>query len=73
MIEANQRMLEVNSQRGEGSVGGGMNPAIKQLGLQIKTLQNAPRDHQKLERLLKVKRRQKEEATEKAQRVSYRD
>ena len=41
-----------------------MNPAIKQLGLQIKTLQNAPRDHQKLEMLLRVKRRRKEEATE---------
>ena len=64
MIEASQRMLEVNSQGGDGSVRGGMNPAIKQLGLQIKTLQNAPRDHHKLERLLKVKRRQKEEAIE---------
>jgi hypothetical protein len=32
--------------------------------LQIKTLQNAPRDPDKLERLLKVKRRQKEEATQ---------
>jgi hypothetical protein len=64
MIEASQIMLEVNSQGGDGSVGGGMNPAIKQLGLQIKTLQNAPRDHQKLERLLRVKRRRKEEATE---------
>ena len=63
MIEASQRMLEGNGQGGEGSVGG-MNPAIKQLGLQIKTLQNAPRDHQKLERLLRVKRRRKEEATE---------
>jgi hypothetical protein len=29
--------------------------------LQIKTLQNAPRDPDKLERLLKSKRRQKEE------------
>ena len=64
MIEANQRMLDVNSQGGDGSVGGGMNPAMKQLGLQIKTLQNTPRDHQKLERLLRVKRRRKEEATE---------
>ena len=66
MIEASQRMLEVNSQGGEGSVGGGINPAIKQLGLQIKTLQNAPRDHQKLERLLRVKRRRKEDTTERA-------
>ena len=57
-------MLEVNSQGGDGSVEGGMIPAVKQLGLQIKTLQNAPRDNHKSERLLKVKRRQKEEATE---------
>ncbi len=64
MIEASQRMLEVNSQGGDGSVGGGMNPAIKHLGLQIKTLQNAPRDHHKVERLLKVKRRRKEDAAE---------
>jgi hypothetical protein len=64
MIEANQRMLEVNSQGGDGSVRGGMNPAMRQLRLQIKTLQNAPRDHQTLERLLRVKRRRKEEATE---------
>ena len=41
-----------------------MNPAIKQMGLQIKTLQNASRVHQKLEMLLRVKRRRKEEATE---------
>jgi hypothetical protein len=30
--------------------------------LQIKTLQNAPRDPEKLEGLLKIKKRQKEEA-----------
>ncbi len=43
----------------------GMNPAIKrQLELQINTLRNAPRDADRLERLLKTKRRQKEEATE---------
>jgi demethoxyubiquinone hydroxylase (CLK1/Coq7/Cat5 family) len=40
-----------------------MNPAIKKhYELQIKTLQNAPRDIDKLERLLKVKQRQKDEA-----------
>jgi hypothetical protein len=43
-------MIRVNSQ------GEGMNPAIKRYyELQIKTLQNAPRDVDKLERLLKVK------------------
>ena len=64
MIEASQRMLRINNQGGEGAAaGGGINPAIKKhLELQIKTLQNAPRDPDKLERLLKVKRRQKEEA-----------
>ena len=45
------------------SVLGGINPVIeKHLELQIKTLQNATRDADKLERLLKVKKRQKEEA-----------
>jgi hypothetical protein len=59
MIEASQRMIRVNSQ---GELGG-INPVIKRhFELQIKTLQNAPRDPDKLERLLKVKERQKEEA-----------
>jgi hypothetical protein len=57
MIEASQRMIRVNSQ------GEGMNHAIKRhLELEIKTLQNAPRDVDKLERLLRLKERQKEEA-----------
>ena len=62
MIEASQRMISINSQRGEAKDGGGMNPAMKRhLELEIKTLQNAPRDVDKLEWLLKVKQRQKEE------------
>jgi hypothetical protein len=53
MIEASQRMI--NEQHG--------NPAVNEhFKLQIKTLQNAPRDVDKLERLLKVKETQKEEA-----------
>jgi hypothetical protein len=50
MIEASQRMIgEQNN-----------NPAInKHFELQIKTLQNAPRDPDKLERLLRLKERQK--------------
>jgi hypothetical protein len=53
MIEASQRMI--NEQHG--------NPAVNEhFKLQIKTLQNAPRDPDKLERLLKIKERQKEEA-----------
>jgi methyl coenzyme M reductase beta subunit len=63
MIDASQRMLTINTQGGELKDGGGMNPAMKRhLELEIKTLQNAPRDEEKLERLLKVKERQKEEA-----------
>jgi hypothetical protein len=53
-------MITINSQGGEL---GGMNPAIKRrLELEIKTLQNATRDPDKLERLLRIKQRQKEEA-----------
>jgi hypothetical protein len=40
-----------------------INPIVnKVLKLQIKVLQNAPRDAEKLEQLLKAKQRQKEEA-----------
>jgi hypothetical protein len=64
MMEASQRMITISSSN-EGVEGGwgGMNSAMRRhLELQIKTLQNAPRDPDKLERLLKSKRRQKEEA-----------
>ena len=63
MIEASQRMITI-SRSNEGIEGGwgGMSPAIKRhLELQIKTLQNAPRDTDNLERLLQAKQRQKEE------------
>jgi hypothetical protein len=54
MIEASKRMI--NEQHG--------NPAVNEhFKLQIKTLQNAPRDPDKLERLLKVKERQNDTAT----------
>jgi glycine cleavage system H lipoate-binding protein len=57
MIESSQRMITINSQ------GEGMNPAInRHLKLEIKTLQNAPRDEDRLEWLLKVNQRQKEKA-----------
>jgi hypothetical protein len=36
-------------------------PANEHFKLQIKTIQNAPRDPDKLERLLKIKEREKEE------------
>jgi methyl coenzyme M reductase beta subunit len=52
MIEANERMIRQQN-----------NPATnRHFELEIKTLQNAPRDADKLERLLKVKERQKDEA-----------
>jgi hypothetical protein len=58
MIEASQRMINISSQGGEG-----MNPAIKRhFELEIKTLQNAPRDEDRLEWLLKRKEKTKEEA-----------
>ena len=61
MIDASQRMLKVNSQGGEEL--GRMSPPIKRhLELEIKTLQNAPRDADKLRWRLQVKQRQKEEA-----------
>ena len=64
MIEASQRMIAVNSQLGgEASEGWGINPVMKRhFELEIKTLQNAPRDADKLRKLLEVKQRQKEEA-----------
>jgi hypothetical protein len=59
MIDASQGMITM-SDRGET---GGLSPPQKRLWeLQIETLQEAPRDAEKLERLLKAKRRQKEEA-----------
>jgi hypothetical protein len=65
MIDASQRMITVNRQvEGEArEEGWGINPVMKRhLELEIKTLQNAPRDAHKLMRLLEVKQRQKEQA-----------
>jgi hypothetical protein len=59
MIDASQRMLKVSSKE---TLGGTSPPQKRHLELEIKTLQNAPRDAVKLERLLKSKKRQKEEA-----------
>jgi hypothetical protein len=53
MIEASQS--RINEQHNSSVVN-------KHFKLQIKTLQNAPRDPEKLEWLLKIKERQKEEA-----------
>jgi hypothetical protein len=64
MIDATQRMIEVHSEvQGEAKEGFGINPVMKRhLELEIRTLRNAPRDPDKLRRLLEVKQRQKEEA-----------
>jgi hypothetical protein len=64
MIDASQRMIDVQSQvTGEAKDGWGLNIVMKKhLELEIKTLQNAPRDADKLRRLLEAKQRQKEEA-----------
>jgi hypothetical protein len=67
MIEASERIITVGSSNAgiKGVPLRGMNPATKRhLELQIETLQNAPRDPEKLENLLKLKRRQKGDATE---------
>jgi|SRR5215204_3185778 len=61
MIDTSHRMIDVQSKVGEE--GWGIKPVMKRhLELEIKTLQNAPRDPDKLRQLLKVKQRQKEEA-----------
>ena len=57
-------MITISSSN-EGIEGGwgGMNPATKRhLELQIKTLKDEPRNADDLERLLKIKRRQKEKS-----------
>jgi hypothetical protein len=60
MIDASQRMTTINS---KGELGG-ISPVInRHYELQIKTLQNAPRDADRLERLLKAEEeREKQEA-----------
>jgi methyl coenzyme M reductase beta subunit len=67
MIDASQRMLDVNSRvQGEAAKeeGWGINPIMKRhLELEIKTLQNAPRDEDKLRELLKLKEKENEKAT----------
>ena len=61
MIEWSRRMIMRSTVKEKEP--GGINPATKRhLESQIKTLQAAPRDPDKLERLLQVKRRQKEKS-----------
>ena len=60
MIDASQRMLKVSSKE---TLGGISPPLKRHLELEIKTLQNAPRDAEKLERLLKSKKDKKKKLT----------
>ncbi len=64
-MSKSQRMLDVNSRvQGEAKEGWGINPIMKRhLELEIKTLQNAPRDEGKLRELLKLKENENEKAT----------
>ena len=74
MIEASQRMLRINSQEGEELEG--MSPPLKRhLELEIKTLENAPRDADKLEHPLQVKNKTKgrSNAYRRSTRASYGD
>jgi hypothetical protein len=67
MIEASQRMMTIggSNEEIEGAPSIGMTRATKRhLELQIKTLRKPPRDPDKLENILKLKRRQKEETME---------
>jgi hypothetical protein len=59
MIDASQEIITMGS---KGELGGLSRPQKRHLELEIETLQEAPRDAEKLERLLQVKQRQKEEA-----------
>ena len=62
MIDASQRMIATHSQvQGEAREGWGINPVMKRhLELEIKTLQNAPRDEDKLRELLRLKEKENE-------------
>ena len=73
MIETSQRMLRINSQGGEEL--GGMSPPLKRhLELEIKTLENAPRDADKLEHLLQVnKTKGRSNTYRRSTKVSYGD
>ena len=52
-------MIRINSQ---GELGGMSPPIKKDLELEKETIENAPRDADKLRQLLQIKHRQKEEA-----------
>ncbi len=63
MIDFSQRMIDVQSKvTGEPKDGWGLNIVIKKhLELEIKTLQNAPRDAAKLRKLLELEQRHKDQ------------
>ena len=59
MIDASQGIITMGSQ---GELGGMSPPMKKHLELEIKILENAPRDADKLERLLQVKQKRYKKA-----------
>jgi methyl coenzyme M reductase beta subunit len=59
MIDASQEVITMGSQ---GELGGMSPPMKRHLELEIKILENAPRDADKLRKLLQVKQKQKDEA-----------
>jgi methyl coenzyme M reductase beta subunit len=65
MIDTSHRMIDVQSKvGGKAKEGWGINPIMKRhLELEIETLQNAPRDEDKLRELLKLKEKENEETT----------
>jgi hypothetical protein len=58
MIDASQEIITMGSQ---GELGGMSPPMKKHLELEIKILKNAPKDADKLRKLLQIRQRQKEE------------
>ena len=64
MIEGAQRMIRINNSQEEEPEIIKINPAMKRhFELEIKILQNAPRDEDKLRELLKLKEKENEQAT----------
>jgi hypothetical protein len=68
MIDASHSMITMNS---EGELVRISSPQKRHLELQTKTLQNAPRNQDKLEQILKAKRRHKEEARKRLEDSIY--
>jgi hypothetical protein len=75
MIDASKRMIDVQSKvTGEPKDGWGINPVMKKhLELEIKTLQNVPKDAAKTTFGNKAKTKERSYAHERHIKVSYRN